>query len=162
MTQLDTLLEANHAYAASHVPAPGPRPAHQLAVVTCMDTRIDGLAELGLHLGDAHLLRNAGGRVTDDVLRSLSVSTHVLGVDSVVVVQHTKCGLVGVTDDEMRARTGAAIDFLAIREHAAVLNQDVERIAETPYLTAIASIAGLVYDVETGRLSDVVRWQRPG
>ena len=84
-----------------------PRPGRHLAVVTCMDARIDVFAVLGLHLGEAHVIRNAGGRVTDDVLRSLALSSGVLGVDTAVVMQHTKCGLAGVTDAELRALTGA-------------------------------------------------------
>ena len=73
-----------------------------------MDARIDVFAALGLHLGEAHVIRNAGGRVTDDVLRSLALSSHVLGVDTVVVMQHTKCGVAGVSDEELRRMTGAA------------------------------------------------------
>ena len=76
-----------------------------------MDARIDVFAVLGLHLGEAHVIRNAGGRVTDDVLRSLALSCHVLGVDTVVVMQHTKCGLAGVTDAELRELTGAELGF---------------------------------------------------
>ena len=71
-------------------------------MITCMDARIDVFAVLGLHLGEAHVIRNAGGRVTEDVLRSLALSCHVLGVDTVVVMQHTKCGLTGVTDEYLR------------------------------------------------------------
>jgi carbonic anhydrase len=127
-----------------------------------MDARIDVFAVLGLHLGEAHVIRNAGGRVTDDVLRSLALSSHVLGVDTVVVMQHTKCGLAGVSDEELRERTGADLGFYPIDDHAAALREDVETLRATPYLAPIRQIAGLVYDVETGKLDPVVRWERGG
>ena len=107
MTLISELLSANRGYAAARANVADPRPGRHLAVVTCMDARIDVFAVLGLHLGEAHVIRNAGGRVTDDVLRSLALSSGVLGVDTAVVMQHTKCGLAGVTDAELRALTGA-------------------------------------------------------
>src|SRR4051794_15379879 len=137
------------------------RPARHLAIVTCMDARIDVFATLGLDLGDAHVIRNAGGRVTEDVLRSLALSTHVLGVDTVVVMQHTKCGLAGVTDDELRQLTGAELGFLAIGDHAAALREDVDQLSTTPYLSRVNVIAGFIFDVESGGIDDVVRWERP-
>jgi carbonic anhydrase len=126
-----------------------------------MDSRIDVFAALGLHLGEAHIIRNAGGRVTDDVLRSLALSSHVLGVDTVVVMQHTKCGLAGVTDEELRRRTGADFGFFPIDDHAGALREDVESLIGKPYLEPLKVIAGFVYDVESGAIADVVRWQRP-
>ena len=114
-----------------------PRPGRHLAVVTCMDARIDVFAVLGLHLGEAHVIRNAGGRVTEDVLRSLALSSGVLGVDTAVVMQHTKCGLVGVSDAQLRELTGADLGFLPIDDHAAALREDVERLARTPYLSGL-------------------------
>src|ERR1700678_3853972 len=98
MTQIDDLLVANRGYAAARSNVTDARPGRHMAVITCMDARIDVFAVLGLHLGEAHVLRNAGGRVTDDVLRSLALSTAILGVDSVALVQHTGCRLEGVTD----------------------------------------------------------------
>jgi carbonic anhydrase len=125
-----------------------------------MDARIDVFAALGLHLGEAHVLRNAGGRVTDDVLRSLALSCHVLGVDTVVVMQHTKCGLAGVTDAELRERTGADLGFYPIDDHAAALREDIELLARTDFLGPVKVVAGFVFDVETGAIDDVVRWER--
>jgi carbonic anhydrase len=90
MTEVARLLDANRAYAPRHQHVADARPSRHIAVLTCMDARIDVFAALGLQLGEAHVLRNAGGRVTDDVLRSLALSTHVLGVDTVVVLQHTQ------------------------------------------------------------------------
>jgi carbonic anhydrase len=160
VSEIDRLLAANEAYAAARQPGAGDaRPNRHLAVVTCMDTRIDVYAVLGLAVGEAHVLRNAGGRVTDDVLRSLALSGHVLGVDTVVLMQHTRCGLAGTSDEELRARTGADVAFLPIDDHRAALREDVERLASTPYLAPLRTLAGLVYDVDSGRVEDVVRWE---
>ena len=161
MSTFDQLLQANEAYARYRRPGPTEaRPARHTAVVTCMDTRIDVLAVLGLQVGEAHVLRNAGGRVTEDVLRSLALSVNVLGVDTVVVMQHTRCGLAGVTEDQLRALTGADFDFHPIADHAAALRDDVDVLTAQSYLQPVRAIAGLVYDVETGEVDDVVRWER--
>ena len=138
------------------------RPSRKLAVVTCMDARIDVFAVLGLTLGEAHVMRNAGGRVTEDVLRSLALSTHVLGVESVVVMQHTKCGLAGVTDEELQRLTGANLAFFPIDDHAGALQEDIDLLAATPYLGLIREITGCVYDVENGDVEELVRWERSG
>jgi carbonic anhydrase len=161
MTEVARLLADNQGYADARANVADPRPSRRLAVVTCMDARIDVFAALGLHLGEAHVIRNAGGRVTDDVLRSLALSSHVLGVDTVVVMQHTKCGLAGVTDDELRRRTGAEFGFFPIDDHAAALREDIALLIEQPYLAPLTTIAGFVFDVESGNIADVVRWQRP-
>ena len=162
MTQIADLLGANRGYAAARANVADPRPSRHLAVVTCMDARIDVFAVLGLHLGEAHVIRNAGGRVTDDVLRSLALSSGVLGVDTVVVMQHTGCGLAGVSDAELRALTGADLGFFPIDDHSEALREDVELLARAPYLSRLSLIAGLVYDVQSGELDDVIRWERPG
>jgi carbonic anhydrase len=160
MTQIARLLAANEAYAAARSMVADARPGRHLAVVTCMDARIDVFAVLGLHLGDAHVIRNAGGRVTPDVLRSLAISSHVLGVDTVVVMQHTKCGLAGVSDEELAAQVGADLGFFPIDDHATALREDIDLLVRAPYLEPVKEIAGFVYDVETGHLDDVVRSQR--
>ena len=161
MTQIQRMLTANEAYAAARANVGDARPSRHLAVITCMDARIDVFAVLGLHLGEAHVIRNAGGRVTDDVLRSLALSSQVLGVTAVAVMQHTKCGLAGVTDDELRRLTGADLGFFPIDDHAAALREDVDILTSVPYLEPITTIAGFVYDVESGEIDDVVRWERP-
>jgi len=161
MAEIRRLLDANDAYAAARANTGNATPGRRLAVVTCMDARIDVFAALGLHLGEAMVIRNAGGRVTEDVLRSLALATHVLGVDTVVVMQHTKCGLTGVTDDELRELTGAELGFLTIDDHEAALAADIEVLTSTPYLAPVKVVAGFVFDVETGRVDDVVRWERP-
>jgi len=160
MTEINRLLEANAGYAAARANVADPRPSRHLAIVTCMDARIDVFAALGLHLGEAHVLRNAGGRVTEDVLRSLALSVHVLGVDTVVVMQHTKCGLAGRTDAELQQLTGADLGFFPIPDHASALREDVDLLRTTPFLGPVRMIGGFVYDVESGQISDVVRYER--
>ncbi|HEX4905726.1 MAG TPA: carbonic anhydrase [Acidimicrobiales bacterium] len=162
MTQIARLLDANEGYAAARANVHDPRPSRHLAILTCMDARIDVFAILGLHLGDAHVIRNAGGRVTSDVLRSLALSCHVLGVETLVVMQHTKCGLAGVTDEELRSLTGADLGFFPIDDHAGALKEDIDLLTNTPYLEPLSVIAGFVYDVESGEIDDVVRWERAG
>lgn len=161
MNRVERLLIANEGYAAARANVANGRPHRHLAIVTCMDARIDVFAALGLHLGEANVIRNAGGRVTEDVLRSLALSSHVLGVDTLVVMQHTKCGLTGVTDEELQRLTGAQLGFLSIDDHGAALREDIEVLAKTPYLEPLKFIAGFVYDVETGEIEDVVHWERP-
>jgi carbonic anhydrase len=160
VSQFDQLLAANEGYAAARANVNDPRPHRRMAVVTCMDARIDVFAVLGLHLGEALVVRNAGGRVTEDVLRSLALATHVLGVDNVVVMQHTRCGLEGVTDEELHQLTGADVGFLSIDDHSEALREDIEVLSTTPYLANIGEIAGFVYDVESGDIDEIVRWSR--
>jgi carbonic anhydrase len=126
-----------------------------------MDARIDPLGALGFELGDADVLRNAGARVTDDVLRGLAVATHKLNVETVVLMQHTQCGVSGVTDEALRTLTGADLCFFAIDDHGSAIRADVELLAAKPYLERIGEIAGCRYDVDTGEIEDVVRWKRP-
>src|SRR3954454_14416037 len=135
MTKIARLLAGNEAYAAARANVADARPSQHLAIVTCMDCRIDVFAALGLHLGEANVIRNAGGRITDDVLRSLALAAHVLGVDTVVVMQHTKCGLAGVTDEELRRLTGAEFDFFSIDDHAAALKEDLDLLVTKPFLS---------------------------
>lgn len=156
MSVFDDVLAANARFAEGfghgHLPAP---PAKHLAVVTCMDARIMPLTVFGLENGDAHIIRNAGGRVTDDTLRSLLVSTHVLEVRSIAVVHHTECGMVRYSNEQLRQITGADIDFAAIADPDADLVGDVERLRAAP-LAEGTEVRGYVYDVRTGRLRQVV------
>ncbi len=161
MTDISRILTANEGYAAARANVTDASPSRHLAVVTCMDARIDVFAALGLHLGEAHVIRNAGGRITDDVLRSLALSCNVLGVDTVLVIQHTKCGLRGVTDDELRNVTGADLDFQTIDDHGVAVQEDIDVLTAQAYLAPVKVVAGFVFDVETGEIDDVVRWERP-
>ncbi len=160
MAEIARLLEANSWYAAARARVGDFRPSRRLAVLTCMDARIDVFAILGLHLGEAHVIRNAGGRVTEDVLRSLALSVHAFGVRLVVVMQHTNCGLVGVTDQELRDHTGADVGFLPILDHDTDLREDIEILRSKPYLSEVRVFAGLVYDVESGEVTESLRWEQ--
>jgi carbonic anhydrase len=125
-----------------------------------MDARIDVFGALGLTLGDAHILHNAGGRVTDDVLRSLALSTNVLGVENVAIMQHTGCGLFGVTEEELQSRTRAAVRFLPIDDHTAALRHDIALLREASFLGRVKLITGSVFDLETSVVSELIRWER--
>lgn len=160
MSKILGVMAGNRAFVDAFPGAVDGLPSRGLAVLTCMDTRIDVLPALGLAVGEAHVLRNAGARVTNDMLRSLALSSHVLGVDTLVVMQHTRCGLAGVTDDELREATGADIDFLAIEDQAATVRADVELAAGVHYLGRIKTLAGMIYDVDTGRVDEVARIER--
>lgn len=165
MADFEDVLTANRAYAQSRFVDSGlpGRAAKGLAVVTCMDSRIDPLAMLGLERGDAKILRNAGARVTDDVLRTLVLAVALLGVERVLVVPHTDCGMTKATGDAVqeavRGRTGVdarSIDFSMISDQRETLERDVQRIRSWPFLPAGMPVAGAVYDVRTGALQLVV------
>jgi carbonic anhydrase len=137
------------------------RAARGLAVLTCMDSRIDPLRMLGLVPGDAKILRNAGARVTDDVLRTLVLARYLLGVERVMVVAHTSCRMAGGTEDDVHADIRAAggpdtrsISFLTTDDQEATLNVDVQRIRSWPYLSDLKA-GGFIYDLKTGRLRRV-------
>jgi carbonic anhydrase len=135
--------------------------AKGLAVLTCMDSRIDPLAMLGLARGDAKILRNAGARVTDDVLRTLVLADYLLGVDRVMVVAHTRCRMADGDQADVHAAIREAggpdtrsIAFLTTDDQEAAVSFDVQRILSWPYLTNIA-VGGFIYDLDTGRLRRV-------
>jgi carbonic anhydrase len=162
MTETDRLLQNNEAYAASFDKAdlPGP-PARKVAVLACMDARLDPARVLGLEEGDAHVIRNAGGVVTDDALRSLAISQHELGTEEIVLVHHTKCGMQTFTDDEfaekLESETGSRPGW---RAHAfSDLEEDVREsiaaIKGSPFIPRTDSVRGFVYDVDTGALREV-------
>src|SRR5579871_2631980 len=159
----DDLLDANSRYRAGFrdTGLKG-RAAKGLAVLTCIDSRIDPLAMLGLQPGDAKIIRNAGARVTDDALRSLVLAANLLGVTRVCVVQHTDCAMNGRSDDDVRARIEAergvgadGWEFLASTDPEATLTADLARIAACPLLPPDLVVGGFVFDVHTGGLSRV-------
>ena len=165
MTAFDDVLDANAAYQREFTdPGLPGRAGRGLAVVTCMDSRIDPLGLFGLSPGDAKILRTAGARVTDDVLRSLVLAHHLLGVERVMVLAHTDCGMAKVTDEQVheavRARSGIdsrSLQFQTIADQAAALVGDVQRIRSSPYLPAGMPVAGGILDVHTGAVTLVVR-----
>ena len=162
MSVTDELIRNAEAYAASFdkgdLPLP---PAKRVAVVACMDARLDPQALLGLREGDAHVIRNAGGVVTDDGIRSLAISQRLLGTEEVVLIHHTDCGMLTFTDDEFRRRiqeeTGlkpewAVETFPDLEED---VRQSIARIQASPFIPRKESVRGFVYEVETGRLREV-------
>jgi carbonic anhydrase len=159
----DDLLDANRRYRTQfHDSGVAGGAAKGLAVLTCIDSRIDPLAMLGLRAGDAKIIRNAGARVTDDSLRSLVVAANLLGVTRVCVVQHTDCAMVGSTDEEMRARIGAirgvdavGWDFLASTDQLATLQGDIARIRTCALLPTDIQVGGFIFDVHNGELIPV-------
>jgi len=157
MDSFDDVLAANADYRRSFQDAETPgMAARGLAVVTCMDSRISPLEMLGLDKGDAKILRNAGARVTDDVLRTLVLAVHLLGVDRVMVVPHTDCRMTKVTDEQVhqeilgRGIDTRSLEFRTIPDQAEALRCDVQRIRSSPYLPAGLPVVGCVYDVSTG------------
>ncbi len=164
MGDFDDELAANETYAGTfRDEGLQGRAARGLAVVTCMDSRIEPLQMLGLGKGDAKILRNAGARVTDDVLRTLVLAVALLGVERVLVVPHTDCGMTRRNDaqvqEAVRELTGVdarSIDFSTIADQRATLERDVQRIRSWPFLPKGMPVAGAVYDVRSGRLDPVV------
>ena len=129
--QLTAVLAANEAYQRGdfHSTPRTPQPQRHLVILTCMDARLDLFRALGLEVGDSHILRNAGGRASDDAIRSLVVSAHLLGTREIGVIHHTNCGLEGVTDAEVAARTGVrGMAYLAFPDARESVPEDVERI----------------------------------
>ena len=162
METIDELLANNRAFAEllpeKHLDV---QPSRQLAVVTCMDSRLDVFAALGLADGEAHVLRNAGGVITDDVIRSLAISQRRLGTRQVMLIHHTDCGMQTLTDDGFRAElleaTGVAPAF-AIESFGDVdadVRQSILRVRRSPFLLHRDAVRGFVYDVDTHRLREV-------
>ena len=156
--QLTAVLAANDAYQrdAFHSSPRTPQPKRHLVILTCMDARLDLFRSLGLETGDAHILRNAGGRASDDAIRSLVVSAHLLGTREIGVIHHTNCGLEGVTDAQVAERTGVTgMAYLSFPDARESVPDDVERIRRSGHLPAGVVVWGAVYDVDSGAL-DVV------
>ena len=162
MDVIDELVANNRAFAAS-LPARhlDVRPSRRLAIVTCMDSRLDVFAALGLRDGEAHVLRNAGGVITDDVIRSLAISQRKLGTRDVMLIHHTDCGMQKITDDgfrqELQESTGTAPSF-AIESFGDVdadVRQSILRVRRCSFLLHRDVVRGFVYDVDTHRLREV-------
>jgi carbonic anhydrase len=155
------ILHANDDYAASfRLAGLDPEAARGLGVVTCIDSRIEPLALLGLVPGDAKIIRNAGARVTPDALRSLVLAVHLLGVHRIAVIAHTRCKMTQATDDELRVAVAELAghpaddwDFLAVADQQDTLAKDLGEIRNCPLIPPGVEIGGFVYDVDTGRLT---------
>lgn len=155
------LLEANHDYAARFPGGLPVAPTRQVAALTCMDCRIDPLRALGLDLGEAHLLRNAGGLVTADAIRSLAISQHKLGTTSVMIIQHSKCGLGGFSDNEfcssLQQDTGQSPPWSPqpFGDQDQNVRDGVRAVHSSPFLPHRDDIRGFIFDVDTGLLREV-------
>lgn len=162
MAAIDELLEANRAYAShfdkAHLAMP---PRRRVAIVTCMDARIVPSRQLGLEEGDAHVIRNAGGRA-QDALRSLIISQQLLGTREVAVIHHTDCGMLTFRNEELRAKLrdaqgadAADVDFLPFTDVEQSVRDDVAFLRASPFIPREIPIRGFVYDVRSGSLSEV-------
>ena len=153
--QLPAVLAANEAYqrGAFHAAPRTPQPSRHLVILTCMDARLDLFRSLGLDLGHAHILRNAGGRASADAIRSLIVSAHLLGTREAGIIHHTNCGLEGMTNEDVERRTGVAgIDYLPFADVEASVRTDVDVVRASGRLPTDFVVWGAVYDVDTGAL----------
>ncbi len=156
-------LAANTQYAATfdlgHLPMP---PSRRLAIVACMDARLMPDQFFGLKTGEAHVIRNAGGLATEDALRSLVISTKLLGTRTIYVVAHTDCGMLTFTDDQLRqqlktetGKDASHLEFLAFSDLDASVRRQLQRIRENPFLPKDIDLHGFVYDVRSGRLREI-------
>jgi carbonic anhydrase len=162
MSAVDDYLRNNAEYALAHAGGPAARPARQIAVVACMDARLDVYRILGLGDGEAHVLRNAGGVVTDDMVRSLAISQRLLGTREIMLIHHTDCGMQKTTEDEFK---GAVESETGIRPPWAVesfgdagqdVRQSIGRLKASPFIPHKDAIRGFVFDVDTGKLNEVI------
>jgi carbonic anhydrase len=163
MSVIDEVLAANEIYARTHeLRRLTPRPERKLAVLTCMDTRLS-TRTLGLKEGDAHIIRNAGGIVTDDTLRSLIVSHHLLGTEEFMIINHTDCGLMQTTEHDLRNqiqnRTGTAAVapaiFYAFQNIDENVRHQLQKLRTHPWIPRTITVRGFVYDVATGQLREI-------
>jgi len=155
--------KANAAYASSfskgNLPMP---PGRHVAVLTCMDARLDPARFLGLEVGDAHVIRNAGGRASEDAIRSLAISQQLLGTNEVVVIHHTDCGMLTFSNEDLRKKLkqelnadAEHIDFLPFKNLEQSVRDDVATIKNSPLLLKNIEVSGFIYDVKSGRLLPV-------
>src|SRR5947207_14439000 len=163
MTVIDDVLAANEIYSRNHeLRKLTPRPQRKLAILTCMDTRLS-IRTLGLDTGDAHIIRNAGGIVTEDVLRSLLISHYQLGTEEFVIINHTDCGMLTFTDEEFRSRlerlSGTATispnQFHAFKDVEKNVRDQMQKLKSHPWIKKEIGLRGFVYDVKTGRLKEI-------
>jgi carbonic anhydrase len=164
MSVTDEVLQANREYVAKFdqggLAMP---PARKLAVLACMDARLNVDQVLGLKTGDAHVIRNAGGVATEDALRSLIISHHLLGTQEFIVINHTDCGMLTFEDDELLVRLEeqtetaavAPVHFYAFKDVAGNVRRQVGRIKNHPYVPKHVPVRGFIYDVKTGALEEV-------
>jgi carbonic anhydrase len=161
MSQTDELLAKSAPRAGKRDPSLTAAPARRVAVLACMDARVNLFEILGLSDGDAHLIRNAGGVVSDDAIRSLAISQNQLGTEEIILIHHTDCGLLAITDEEfadrLEAETGERPEWsaLAFTDLDDDVRAGIEKIRSSPFIPSTDSVRGFVYEVETGLLREV-------
>lgn len=163
MAVYEDIAAANERYAAGFTKGDLPMPpGRKFAVLACMDARLDPAKALGLEEGDAHVIRNAGGRASDDAIRSLVISQQLLGTEAIVVVHHTDCGMLTFSNDDLRGKVkdvfgvdASGIDFLPFSDVDQSVRDDVQAIRANPMIPASIPIRGYAYDVKTGRIREV-------
>ena len=162
MSNTDDLLAHNESYSAGFDKADLPLPpGRKVAVVACMDARLNVYGALGLHEGDAHVIRNAGGVVTDDAIRSLAISQRLLGTEEIILIHHTGCGMLTFSDDDFKASierdTGIRPSWAAeaFGDLDSDVRQSIARVKASPFVPRKDAVRGFVYEVETGRLREV-------
>jgi carbonic anhydrase len=163
MSEVQEFQKANDAYASSFSKGDLPMPpARHVAVLTCMDARLHPARFLGLELGDAHVIRNAGGRASDDAIRSLTISEQLLGTTEVVVIHHTDCGMLTFSNEDLRKKLkqelnadAEHIDFLPFKDLEKSVRDDVATIKNSPFIPKNIEVSGFIYDVRSGRLLPV-------
>jgi carbonic anhydrase len=165
MSSTDDAVKANESYAQSFklgaLPIP---PARKLAIVACMDARLTVEQLLGLKTGDAHIIRNAGGIVTEDAIRSLIISHHLLGTQEFIIINHTDCGMLTFKDEELEAKLEAATNaaavtpqrFYAFPDLEKNVRQQIQRVKSHPWIPENISVRGFIYNVKTGKLKEIV------
>jgi len=163
MSVFDEFLKANNSYAAAfregHLPMP---PSRRVAVLTCMDARLNPAAFLGLELGHAHVIRNAGGRASDDAIRSLVISQRLLGTTEIVVIHHTDCGMLTFTNEDLAKKIRSELDvdvsgrdFLPFSDLEQSVRDDLVILRASPLIPRDIPVSGAVYDVRTGAITPV-------
>lgn len=162
MTAIEQLLQRNASKATSHPYWVGPTPSMGIALVFCMDARVDAHAAFGLTPGEAHLIRNAGGVVTDDVIRSLAISQHALGTREVMIVHHTDCGLARLEEDAFRAQLAEYAGYRptwavqAFKDPHDSVRESLRRVSGSPFLLHTHDVRGFIFDVKSGLLEEVL------
>ncbi len=170
MSVIDEVVQANRAYAQQfdlgHLPMP---PARKLAIVACMDARLTVEAALGLKTGEAHIIRNAGGIVTEDALRSLLISHYLLGTQEFMIINHSDCGMLTFKDEELREKLQRAwqtaavapVHFHAFSDLEENVRRQIQKVCSHPWIPQEIPVRGFVYDVKTGNLREVRAGDRP-
>ncbi len=162
MPVIDELLEANKGFAQHFQEGDlAMPPARNVAIVTCMDARLHPEKFLGLNIGDGHVIRNAGGRASDDAIRSLIISTELLGTKEFAVIHHTDCGMLTFTNEDLQQKLAdrgdaSGIDFLPFSDNEASVRADIDTIRNSPFISDDIPVSGYIYEVETGTLRTVI------